>query len=268
MYNIYMSNNRRNIVLIGKTGNGKSSTGNSILMQKGAFEEAGSLGSVTQTTQMESTTITDPNDLQRYTVNVVDTPGLFDGTSTVTQVSKEIIKCMTLAKEGIHAFIVVLRIGNRFSEEEAKAIDQLEKLFGPEAVDHMIVVFTRADDLESPEEWPHILSTAPPLLQNFLDRCHNRIVLFNNKAYKLGRDKEKNKLESQRRELLHLINQVMNEKGGKAYTNEIYEKVKEEVKKQELRKNNPETIDIVEILKPMMEASSKKNIQEIKTSKV
>ncbi|KAJ4839453.1 hypothetical protein Tsubulata_017796 [Turnera subulata] len=249
-----MSNNIRNIVLVGKAGNGKSSTGNSIVMQRGAFKEAGWFGSVTKTSQMKSTKIMDPIDHEEYTVNVIDTPGQFDGTTALTQASKEIVRCMALAKEGIHAFIAVLKISQRFSEEEAKAIDHFEKLFGTEAVDRMIIVFTRADDVESPEQWAHMLSTAPPLLQNFLGRCSNRVVLFNNKAYKLRIDEEMARLERQSSELLVLVNRVVTEKGGKAYTNEIYEQVKEEMKKHEQLLETDPRKEIVpyEALKPMM----------------
>ena len=57
------------LVVAGRTGNGKSATGNSILGFK-AFESKLRSGSVTETSQIKSATLPDGRSVQ-----VVDTPG-------------------------------------------------------------------------------------------------------------------------------------------------------------------------------------------------
>lgn len=61
---------------------------------------------------------------------------------------KEIVKCIDLARDGIHAFFVVLSVRSRFSREDYDCIQILRNIFGVKIIEFMIVVFNGGDDLQ------------------------------------------------------------------------------------------------------------------------
>uniref|UniRef100_A0AAV2MP91 AIG1-type G domain-containing protein n=1 Tax=Knipowitschia caucasica TaxID=637954 RepID=A0AAV2MP91_KNICA len=106
------------IAIIGRTGTGKSSSGNTILGPD-MFEARPSQMSVTQVCQMAEARV----DGRR--VVVVDTPGLFD---TSLSHDEERLKCVSLLAPGPHVFLLVLPIG-RLTEEEKTTLDLIRKGF-------------------------------------------------------------------------------------------------------------------------------------------
>lgn len=81
--------------------------------------------------------------------------GLLDISVDAESIAKEIIKCVDMAIDGIHAFLFVLSVRIRFSREEEYAFKCLFELFGSKISDHMIVVFTGGDKIDYPDNYLH-----------------------------------------------------------------------------------------------------------------
>ncbi|KAI4964342.1 hypothetical protein ZWY2020_005918, partial [Hordeum vulgare] len=79
------------------------------------------------------------------TLNVIDTPGLFEVDTTPENVHTEIARCLDMTKDGIHAILMVFSATCRFSHEDEKTIESIKLLLGHKVLDHMILVFTHGD---------------------------------------------------------------------------------------------------------------------------
>ncbi|XP_041375818.1 uncharacterized protein LOC121388518 [Gigantopelta aegis] len=208
------------IVMIGITGSGKSSSGNSILGTK-RFHSECSATSVTAACQQGSAT------RFGYRINIIDTPGLLDTGRSQAEITKEILKCIGISSPGPHAFILVLKI-KRFTKEENDTITYFREVFGDGMLNYLFVLFTGMDDLEHDgQTLEQYLAKAPENLKTLLKECGQKYFGINN------RQTDKKRMEKEMYDLISKIKSNVSKNGGKHYTSDLLKAAEEQMRKRE-----------------------------------
>ncbi|GFN97774.1 immune-associated nucleotide-binding protein 7 [Plakobranchus ocellatus] len=154
--------------------------------------------------------------------SVVDSPGVFDTNlenyDNVLKFSQTMIEAMSMCNGiGYHALLIVLKYGNRLTQEELDGIDTIKEIFGEDLFKkHGIIIMTYGDNFqrevtETFQDWCG-QQTGP--FKNLLDHCAGRILLFDNAT------EDEAKITTMRDSLLECIARLPS--NGERYTNDQF----------------------------------------------
>ncbi|XP_053341154.1 golgin subfamily A member 6-like protein 25 [Clarias gariepinus] len=195
------------LVLLGRTGSGKSAAGNTILSRKERNQAATSTATSTSTQQSEST----QGKVAGRKVTVMDTPDWFSPGLSLEKLRQDVGLCVHLSAPGPHAFLLVIPV-KQLTGEERGMLEKMEEIFGERCWRNTMIIFSVTDELQK-KNIEEFIQSGDQEVQRLVEKCGNRFHCLNIKESGDG---------SQVLELMEKIEKMVEGSREKFYSSEIY----------------------------------------------
>ncbi|XP_064818197.1 GTPase IMAP family member 7 isoform X2 [Oncorhynchus masou masou] len=217
------------VVLLGRSGSGKSAAGNIILGREEFVSRPDITTAVTQDCQKSRALVAGRR------VAVVDTPDWFRSEHPPDVVRSQLSSCVALSAPGPHAFILCVPV-DQPAQAELQALGALEKVFGPGAVrTHTLVLFTHSDRLKEGGKVgvdgveKYISSQRRDLLE-LVKRCGDRYHVMERGS---GGEEEEERKRRSVGELLEKVEQTVREGGGECFSCPLFQEAEDRVRQRQ-----------------------------------
>lgn len=159
----------------------------------------------------------------------IDTPGIFHDKMTEEELQKEIMKCITYAAPGPHAFVYVLQPWP-LTQEDKTTKDVIQSIFGKESKDYTLVLYT-CGDLDIKEKEKHKKEH-----EKFREELGVRHHIFNNK------DGSPTQISELKETINNMVKENLKKNGSAYYTNKMFKEA-QKVLEQEKTKQGMKPTD-------------------------
>jgi len=230
------------IVLLGKTGNGRSSLANTIFGETTFKVNRFSEVNKCTVSQAESRCVSGRN------LTLIDTPGIFAPERCDEDMKPEIVRCIIECAPGPHVFLLVLKV-EKYTEQEQAVISKICQYFSDDALKHAVVVFTHGDQLPEGMKIEEYVGQSDEL-SNLVKKCGGRCHVFDSRYWKDDQQEDYRSNQFQGMELLKTIDRLVKENSGGYYTNTMIQEVEREIQNEvECIKQSSKTMSLEEIRK-------------------
>jgi hypothetical protein len=150
------------------------------------------------------------------TIEVVDTPGIFDTNKTEREIHRELIRSLLFATPGFHAIAFVFEIG-QFTDELVKTKNLFFKWFGCGVEKYACIILTRTEDEHSVDEY--ISTDTTEDLQDLIRKCGGRarITPIENKSTFVKRKEDKVK------RIIEMVEEIKRANNNTHFTNVAFQ---------------------------------------------
>ncbi|XP_066509392.1 trichohyalin-like [Hoplias malabaricus] len=204
------------LVLLGRTGSGKSAAGNRLLGR----EERSRAGASTVRQQSESR----QGQVAGRQVTVVDTPDYFSPGLSLDELRQDVGLCVRLSAPGPHAFLLVIPV-KQTSGEERDMLQKIEEMFGERCWRNTMILFTVTDE-DQEKRIEEFVQSGNQEVQSLVEKCGNRFHCLNIKESGEG---------SRVSELLEKIEKMVEGNREEFYSSEIYLETEAQIRAMETK---------------------------------